>query len=357
METTRISHASPFPTARALFGSVSPGELSPLVTSSTQEQFLRLVRDLELPVQTACYECRLSGEDHRVDLALCVFPGFMQSALASLRRAHGKDPAWGRALGFLRDWSTPELLLQIPFVWLAFDLDHTQATLPTPCLGLCVDRNFFARRLGQDFPPASSDELVCLANDSFQRFQGTGLPTSLTERLFRSVNRSIEPKHLSFMLGRSPATFKLDVRLPAANVEDFLTRLGWPSSPARIQKKILEFMPWPGHVQLNLVLHPELRGPLEVEFMTIPSEVSPEQRYSFLTRLEELELCDGEKAEILRRSWARPLRTTLGGLRVARSWYVKIRFEEDLPVEAKAYLGLIARPLASPQANSEPPPA
>jgi len=334
----------PFPLAGDLLAACDVHELAPLVDRSTRERILQLVGAFTLPVQTACYECRLGSGDSRVDLALCVFPGLGTSALAQLRRDYDHDPAWRRSLAFLQEWTTSQAFLQVPFVWVAFDLEELQASLPPPCLGLCVDASFFERRLGlSPSTQATTADLLRLAERYFERLHDQTMPEDAVARLERCLDQGVEVKHYSYMLGRQPPTFKVDVRLPVGRVADYLGKVGFPGHPERIQQRIRQFMPWEGHVQLNLVLHPELRGPLEVEFMTLASEVSETHRSGFLAHLVEQQLCDPEKAAVLTRSTRNCRGNLPNGQRYERGWYVKVRFEDDQPVEAKAYVGLLAR--------------
>jgi hypothetical protein len=104
-------------------------------------------------------------------------------------------------------------------------------------------------------------------------------------------------------------------------------------------------MPWSGNLQLNLVLHPELRPSLEVELLAGRGEVSTHDRLAVLQRLVDAGHCDPAKAETLRDAWLHPVIRDQGVI-VARSWYLKVRFDEDRIAEAKGYLGLMPRVLA-----------
>jgi len=170
------------------------------------------------------------------------------------------------------------------------------------------------------------------------------LPPSLRDRVGECLlTKQVVPKHFSFMLGRSPATFKLDLQLPVDQVADLLRGVGWAGSPERIQERIRALMTWSGAIQLNLVLHPRVVGPLEVEFLTIPDAASMGARLAFLDGLVAQGLVSPAKAAVLRSLSHAP---TLGGPGAAcvAGWYVKVRLDGDAPVEAKTYLGLMPRP-------------
>jgi hypothetical protein len=350
------SRAPYFLPVGSILASIPNEDLAPLVSERSRRQIGRLVADLRLAVQTACYECRLSQSDDRVDLAACLFPDASEAAAgyAALRRKHEANPDWTRTLELLEAWSAPGSSLRgrIPFIWIAFDLDRELATLPSPCVGLCIDPAFFERRLGTGADGPNSADLELLA-DSFSRFFSGVALTSATKALLQNCLRAaggVEPKHLSYMLGRPSAPFKLDVRLPVERVGQYLQEIGWPAPAQRVEQSIRQLMPWSGNVQLNLVLQPELSQPLEVEFMTLASEVSTADRASLLGSLVAAKLCSPEKAAVLLKLHEQAIGYA-DGQPIARGWYVKVRFIDGIASEAKAYVGLMPRP--NPVSNGD----
>jgi hypothetical protein len=359
-------HSTPpyFLPTGSILESIPNQDLAPLIRDTSRLQIERLIQDFGLPVQTACYECRLGANDDRVDLAACLFPDAPDgpSSYAAIRRKYADNPDWTRTLDLLEAWSTPgsPLRARIPFIWIAFDLDRELAQLPSPCIGLCVDAGFFERRLhagsARDGDPAAegptSADLELLA-DSFSRyFSGVALAPTTKALLHKCLRATggVEPKHLSYMLGRPAAPFKLDVRLPLDRVGQYLHEIGWPAPALNVAKSIERLMPWSGHVQLNLVLQPRLSQPLEVEFMTLATEASTDSRSSLLNSLVAANLCSPEKAAVLLNLHERPV-GYVNGQPIARGWYVKVRFMDDVATEAKAYLGLMPRPNPVPSSD------
>lgn len=112
-----------------------------------------------------------------------------------------------------------------------------------------------------------------------------------------------------------------------------------------IEARIRHFMFWEGLVQLNLVLSPHLTAPLEVEFMSGGQTVAPADRLAFLDRMVVAGLCSAGKGRVLREIWQQRLLRAADACEsdIALNWYVKIRFEEDVATEAKAYVGLMPR--------------
>ncbi|HEX8111975.1 MAG TPA: hypothetical protein VF516_29790, partial [Kofleriaceae bacterium] len=207
------------------------------------------------------------------------------------------------------------------------------------------DRDFFARQLGLPTPPPPpATELAALAADCHDPLRGEPLPAACRDLIEATLAvDGVCARHISLMVSRTPATFKLDVRLPADRVAPLLRAIGWPGDVRRAVDGIRAVMPWPGELQLNLVLHPALRTSLEVELLTGRGDARREDRLALLDGLVAAGACDAAKAAALRDAWLDPVSTGRDGTVVARSWYVKVRFEGDRIAEAKAYLGLMPR--------------
>lgn len=334
--------------------SVDHGRIAALVNDDARGRILAVMDELSVPVQTVCYECRLRGGDPRVDVAVCLFAMRRVGAADALGRLGQRrlgDAAWQRCLEFLAGWSSPAspLAPQIPFVCVAFDLPGDPAALPAPGLSLCVDPDFFAHELGLPAPASGPvPEVVRLAEACHDQLRGEPLPAPCRRLLERclSGDDGVTARHVSLMVSRSPATFKLDVRIPVDGVASLLGRIGWPGAIPRVVAGIRRLMPGQGHVQLNLVLHPALGSSLEVELLTGRGQASTADRLALLRSLVDAGHCDPDKAAALRDAWARPVSRDGTGLIVARSWYVKARFDGDGIAEAKAYLGLMPRVLS-----------
>jgi hypothetical protein len=337
--------------------SVDHAALQPLVDAGAHASILVVMDELSVPVQTLCYECRLAERDRRVDVAVCLLPMHAVGpggVLGRLGQRRGEDPAWQRCLELLTEWSGPSSWLapRIPFVCVAFDGPGEPASLAAPGLSLCVDPDFFARQLKLPVPPPPpGTEILAVSDECHRRLHGEPLPAGCAALLEAALaDNATLAKHVSLMVSRTPATFKLDVRLPVDRVAALLRRIGWPGEVSRVTAHIDELMPWRGHVQLNLVLHPAQGPSLEVELLTGRREVGLADRTALLQRLVDAGHCDPAKAEVLRDAWARPVTRGSDGLIVARSWYLKVRLDGNGIVEVKAYLGLMPRVLYSPRA-------
>ena len=250
----------------------------PLICPPTWRQLQGMAAQFPVPVHTVCFECRLGDSDDRCDLAFLLPPGFdAQRALDHIRTQHGREPGWLRFADFLRAWSAPgsPLALKIPFLCVAFDMGAAVVGLPEPCVSLCVDPDFFPKRLGMPCSsPQDARALLGLADECYAQLAARSLPPGAREAiaLWLTGAEHVEAKHLSVMLPRPDAPLKLDVRLPIAQLSQFLGRIAWPAG-AQLIDGLRELLPWDGHVQLNLIAHPLLAAPLELELFAGEPEV------------------------------------------------------------------------------------
>jgi hypothetical protein len=326
----------------------------PLIPAASWPGLLKLAETFPISVHTVCFECRLSEHDHRTDFAFLLVPGpEIAPFVDRLRQFDEADPAWARFSSFLSDWGTAgsPWSWQVPFVCVAFDRTEQGMDLVAPCLSLCIDEDFFAKRLGLvGSQPPNISRLLQLAADCYARLADAPLPEAARARLARwlTADESVEAKHLSVMLSRANAPLKLDVRVNVERLAPFLEGGGWPAPVMPIARRLREFVPWECHVQLNLVVYPDSASVLEVELFAGDNELAPEARYAVLDRLVAARLATREKADVLRQAWLHPTSQDEEGWVVARSWYVKLRFAGDEPTEAKAYLGLMPRLLRQP---------
>lgn len=336
--------------------------LDALVDAQARHRILGLVDELCVPVHAVCYECRLGSGDRRVDVAVCLIPAQpvgIEDVLGSLGRRHLAEPAWRRCIEFLSEWSHPAstYAAQVPFTCVAFDLPVDHMAVPVPGLSLCIDREFFTRLRGLPAgPPAPVSALVGLADDSHRRLRGEAMPAGPLTLLERCLSgEDVFAKHVSFMLSRAPAAFKLDIRIPVSSLAALLRRIDWPGPADSVVARIQALAPRQKHVQVNFVLGSlsslgsALTASLEVELLATAAEVGNEERAAILQQLVDGGHCDLAKAEALRRSSLDPVHRAPDGLIVARNWYLKVKFEGDRIAEAKAYLGLMPRAWARVQ--------
>lgn len=324
-------------------------DLAPLLSPAARARILRGISELPLPTRTLCFECRLD-DDERVDLALCLatHTAGLEAALTALRGSYAEDLEWQRCLRLLLSWARSEnaALAGVPFLYTAFDLGSEAAQLPVPCLSLCADPSFFMRRVGLPIPRAPRESLIGLVDACRNCLDADWITAELCARVRGCLDavEDLEVRQLSLMLARRPATLKLDITLPAADLPHFLVATGWRGGAAELASQLQKLAPWQRRVQLNYVVGavPET-APLEIELCCTGSdEPTVEERGRLLEGLMTSGLVSVGKGRALGNLLKNPS-IDHNGQWVGRNWYLKLRFEAGRFRSAKAYIGLMQR--------------
>lgn len=328
----------------AIMARLSRCSYEPLISSNAWQVFARTAEDMPFPVHTLFVECRLQDGVTQTDFGVGLFPGVEAACWAS-RLAHvGRRVEERRFAGFLEQWASlrSPWCRDVPFLFLAFDGGSYVAAAEVPCVSLCIDAHFFARRDGLDEPPRVTAERVLeLVRCSHRELTGVELPVAACERLERlAMGHGVESRHASIMLARPSAPAKLDVRLPLSELTDYVERAGW-SRGGPIYALLRELVPFGEHVQLNLPLDPAPVHRLEVEVLSGRARVTREQRFAFLERLVDRGIAASEKVRALRRIHEQPLIELEAGSVLGANFYVKLCFERSELKEAKAYVGFM----------------
>jgi hypothetical protein len=331
-------------------------ELEPLLTRRARQRLLDGAAKLELPARTLCLECRLSPNDDRVDLALCLATqtANLEAALRSIGQRYIDNRSWERCAALLADWAGGHdaTLAGVPFLYTAFDLAADPSSLPVPCLSLCADPSFFMRSLDLPVPRAALDWPLRLLDHCSANLALDWVSPELRERA-RACLTSVEDtevRQLSLMLSRTPSTLKLDVTIPRSDLEQFLRDNDWGGEPRPVSDALHWFSPEEPRVQFNYVVPsgPPSRS-LEVELCcTGSASSSSDQRAAVLDRLVSRGLASSEKAQALLELTRRPSIVDDVGTWLARNWYLKVRFDGDTAVDAKAYIGVSQRSTSAP---------
>jgi hypothetical protein len=301
-------------------------------------------------VHTVCCECRLANDAAQVDVAFALIAGPEPAELASrLRQRFVGDVQWLRFCNFLESWSLlrSDWACYVPFVSAAFDIGSLEV-LPAPCVSLCVEPDFFARRLGFPAQPAlTRAQLLGVLSGCHDELCGTPAPAVACERLGLlqdfAARGGVRIKHLSLMMSRPRQPVKVDMALRLAQLPEVLALLAWPPGGSEpLIERVRHLLPWDARVQLNILINPEPTYPLELELCADDADQSVD-RWALLERMLSAELCSEVEANALEQLQFSATVETEHGRTLSMSWYIKLRFWESKRCDAKAYLGLMPR--------------
>lgn len=303
------------------------------------------------------FECRLAARATHVDFATCAMAAkggremLVQQNMADdwthLLSAH---PGWGRIYKFFESWadSASPLYETVPLVWLGFDQINAIPHVPLPCLSICLDPDHLER-------DTLSQPSLCFDNEIYLQlietiledvFEGPISPQTRQHLMacFDFLPSGGRISYLSVMLSRQPVTLKVNGVVPTDQLLAYLTDIGWTGSPVAIDQLLTTFGLAMDTIRFDLTVGPLMSARLGLEFFTRGSTQTEAQRRRFLGQLVDERLCVPEKCDALltwsgfssevysHQSW--PTRLT-------RSWYVKIVYQPNQPLEAKGYLGFM----------------
>jgi hypothetical protein len=298
------------------------------------------------------FECRLGDSAATADFACRVtrLHGG-HTVLAGCSAGHASPPAWrehpvwDRLGQFCEVWAEPTSALHanVRELWLEFDVGHA----PPPAVPL--PSVFFA-------PPA----IPLLRGDPLP------LPIERTLRAFvDALPAQASVRHVGLMLARPTDALRLVVNdLPFDSLRAFLDRVGWPgaSDEAHAALSPAALLAATPKMMLSLDVGPRIGPRVGLEFSVPAGPEWSSGRAAFLDYLVAEGLCVPAKraALVAWEGWAHepdgdaaspeqlaPLSGLVGlparGVFVPELSHVKVSYQPDRPLEAKAYLAVHLR--------------
>lgn len=350
-------------TSREVIGLVERKIPGACVNLETRARLVELSRRLPDVFSSYYLECRLGPGQDQIDFLACAAEsadhdsaGRIGAAAARLRGERWRDPAWQFTWSVLRRWAQrpDEWPRKIPFLWLEFDdLRGCPPEKQRPSFGVCVDPGYPDPR-GTAAERNRTDLFeTCLA------FLTPAVPVALdgmlsleNRRLLETCYQRLPPGgrvvHVSPMAARDPATLKLYIAVPEAQLASYLRDIGWPGSLDSLRDVIHTFCTpetADDTIYLDLSLDGRLLPSAAITFsqpqLRRRAHADP-GRDALLGLLERHGLSTPEKCRDLR-AWpgsdrgSHPLKPA--GARVRRWLDVKITIDARQRVGAKGYLG------------------
>jgi len=320
-----------------------------LVPPGAFEGIRTLARVLPEAMSAYYIECRLGAAASQVDFSACTLATQGgREILAGGAPALGHHGVWGRVRDFLTYWADPgsPLYDQLPFIWLEFD--EVNRPQPRPCLNFCLDPGYLDGHSG----PANgrhpnTRRLQPFFEAALVRASGQPLEPDARRNLancFDCLPEGGQIIYMAVMLARQPAALKVNVVLPRDSLLAYLAQIAWPGSLTELEKGLLTFCAAMDRVRFDLTVGRAMLPRLGIEFFAHmgASPQADTDRRQFLEQLAAEGLCTPEKRTALL-SWSGSSSELYSRqsvpTRLSRSWYVKLVYQDQKPLEAKAYLG------------------
>jgi hypothetical protein len=316
----------------------------------------------QLPDAMSAYflECRLGPEASQVDFLTCI------TALNGARQVLAEQdiaavlpsrlltqPLWGRIYEFWKQWADPAspLYEQIPLTWLEFEqLDGQQPTMPLACPTFCLDREILQRKhplnSANGYNPQQGYQVAEVA---LEYLLGQPLSPLIKKNLlacFEALPPGGRIIHLGSMQTRQPPVLKVYGLLPRQGLLAYLAAIGWPGSPAEIENILTTFGPTTAIARPDLALGASILPRMGLEFSHPASPQDDQTQQRLLNQCVAAGLCTPEKRDALL-TWPGSSRETFSRfswpVRLRRWLDLKIVYQPDQLLEAKAYLGFSPR--------------
>jgi hypothetical protein len=315
------------------------------------------------------FECRLGESQPRADFLLSVAASeggreilAGRNSAIDLPETLLTNPVWNRIRIFCTNWADPASTLyeQTHSIWLEFDVVEPPTQIPVPSI-------FFGPKY-IELDNSSPTKLGMAANPyqwvvetALRILFGKPISSSFKRKLFDCFD--LLPAgacifHIGAMLARQVDTVRVCITdIPADKLLDYLSRLGWTGSISKLEAFVSELSSWVDRVDLDLDVGDTILPKIGLEcYFNRQPQFEPKWQL-FLGRLVEIGLCVPAKRDAIlaypgysheranRELWpSNLLRASnllwprVSSIFIRKLNHIKIVYQPDIPVEAKAYL-------------------
>ncbi|MBD2773971.1 prenyltransferase/squalene oxidase repeat-containing protein [Iningainema tapete] len=334
---------------------------SKIATPTTLSRLQTVAKSLA-PIPQVGFEVRLGEENTQIDLQQKISsqnnePKILAEHIAvALSHQEFKHPAWSRIQKLCEVWSDRNSCLHnaITEIWLEFDINEStnQLLIPSIFIGFSQDLN-------------NSEQAFTITKYTIELLWGQPISDSLysnLERCFTVCTTPTRISHIGVMLSRQIEALRINVScLSPDKITSYLQTIGYPESTKEIEILVMQLLDIVDDVRLCLDVGSGI-------YPKVGLECSFRQQYGleplWFTLLEDLiarGLCTPEKRDALLKwpgyvnpfsslhSWSTPITAEsfskpLSILERGLS-HIKITYQPEHPLEAKAYLGFIHKNL------------
>lgn len=315
------------------------------------------------------FECRLGTSSSRADFLLTTAKSESGRGILSGDHATIKlpeilytNPVWNCIQNFCRHWADPisPLYEKVDNIWLEFDVDSQLPQIPVPSF-FWGSKTIKASHSNTILPKLTTHPQQWLTETALPLLLNQLLSVQVEQKLFECLDSLPTQAYIfqmGVMLARKSDAVRICVRdITPPQIPEYLTRIGWRGSVSDIKALILKLSNLVERIDLDLDVSSTILPKLGLECYV---QIKPDSKgLQFLDYLVDAGLCLPEKRDALvaypghiherlnRELWPQHLRHFSDFLegRVLSTFFrtihhIKVIYQPDRALEAKAYLGV-----------------
>ena len=324
------------------------------------------------PILRGGFECRLSTDSSPVDFQQCIAADESESTLlqekvyASVTSAIGRsaDPRVSQLQDFLAQWQLS--LHAIPEIWLEYDVNHSSAfALPAIFFGLPQE----VSPALETYSIATKSLDLLLGHSGWHEWQHN------VEQCFRACPDGVFISHIGVMLSRKTPALRVNVkRLQPDTLTPYLQEIGWPGETEELEALMEQLLRFVDRITVCLDVGDRIYPKIGLECILLKDPNNRDRWASFLDNLVEQQLCTEDKKTALLKwidpnqkinsipTWPlrfspKPIAETpdQSHLLDRQLSHIKLTWQPQQPLEAKAYLWFEHQAFSTARARSSLP--
>ena len=317
------------------------------------------------------FECRLGDKNARADFLLCAKPDEKgreiladQNDQIKLPSFFFEQPAWNRIREFCVNWSdiSSPLYENVKNVWLEFDLDKAPDKIPTPSF-------FFGSETIRKSSLISNDsqsnyyQHQWVIENALKIVRGGLVSPDIQSNLINCFNLLPSEAHvfqIGSMMSRNTDAVRICIRdISTDMMPKYLNDIGWEDSTSDLNRLLVKLDQYVDRVDLDLDIGATIFPKIGLECY-LDQDPNYEPRWQlFLDELVTDGICIPEKRDSLLSyegisndksstdlwppyllEMSRNLKSLAGSIIYRFINHIKIVYQPDFPLEAKAYLAV-----------------
>jgi hypothetical protein len=297
------------------------------------------------PTSVGGFECRLGATQSRVDLQVSI-----PRLTLNLPQRFLTHPVWQFFQELCQEWSDPTSFLYqgVERIWMEFDLDGEQFSLPIPCIFL-----LFNQKIVMDA------QSLIETTSRLLNYQVSPPIESNLRRCADFLPAGAKISHLGAMLSRRAHGVRLNVEgISPLQLPDYLVQIGWSDPSNTLSTLVSNLSEFVDYIYLSFDVSDTILPRIGLECYLHKPPTHELKWQLFLDYLVEKELCTSAKKDALLCWYGFTKKSSVANLWPSnisvcdrlfgsgaksvfwrRLSHIKLVYQPGIPLEAKGYLG------------------